>query len=107
MTEAEWLVCPSPSSMMEGKWKRTTRKLRLLTCACYRRVWHLLSDAGRAGIEVAERHADGKASKSELQAVQPPFVEKGRVGDNGVHFATAPDRLFRSWIGSVLSFAAW
>jgi hypothetical protein len=95
--------------MIEGKrgWRRSTRKLRLLVCACYRRVWHLLSDAGRKAIEVAERHADGRATNEELHAIQPAFIRGGNIADNGVHHAAAPNRFFRSWIKSALSFAVW
>ncbi|MGH7171452.1 MAG: hypothetical protein ACRELG_14345 [Gemmataceae bacterium] len=109
MTEAEWLACPYPSRMIEGKrgWRRSTRKLRLLTCACYRRVGHLLSDTGRKAIEVAERHADGRATNAELHTAQPAYIRGGNIADNGAHHAAAPNPLFRSWVGSALSYAAW
>jgi hypothetical protein len=109
MTEAEWLSCPYPSRLIAGKrgWQRSTRKLRLLTCACYRRIWHLLTAASRNAVETAERHADGAATNAELQAVQPAHVQGGSIPDNGVHFLAAPSRLFRSWVDSALSYAAW
>ncbi|WP_434424741.1 hypothetical protein [Nannocystis pusilla] len=45
------------------------RKLRLLACACARARWSGLAlDACRAGVEIAERHADGQATDAELKA---------------------------------------
>jgi hypothetical protein len=45
MTEQEWLACDDPRLMLEFlKGKASDRKLRLFTCACLRRVWHLLPD---------------------------------------------------------------
>jgi hypothetical protein len=109
MTEAEWLACPYPTRMIEGKRgrRRSTRKLRLLACACSRRVWHLLTDAGRNAVLIAEQHADGGLSNELLNVAQPAFVHGGNVADNGVHFGAAPNRLFRSWVHSAMSFAAW
>ena len=42
------------------------RRLRLYACACCRRVWHLFGGRERTIVEVAERAADGRASRSEL-----------------------------------------
>jgi hypothetical protein len=43
------------------------RKLRLYSCACCRRIWHLnLTPAGRQAVEVAERFVDGLAGEEEL-----------------------------------------
>jgi hypothetical protein len=47
----------------------SSRKLRLLACACARRIWHLIPDVQcRRAVEVAERFADGMAETAELQA---------------------------------------
>lgn len=71
MTEAEWLTSDDPQAMLrylQGK-ANLNRKLRLFACAWVRRVWHLLDDeCGRQAVEVAERFADGLASKAELSA---------------------------------------
>lgn len=43
--------------------------LRLFACSCVREVWDLLTDKrSRNAVEVAERHAHGKASDDELRA---------------------------------------
>jgi hypothetical protein len=69
MTEAEWLRCREPVSMLESLgWKANDRKLRLVAVACCRRAWPGISVAsGRIAVEVAERHADGAASDEELR----------------------------------------
>jgi hypothetical protein len=47
MTEQEWLTCTDPRPMLEFlRDKASNRKLRLFACACVRRAWHLLTDAG-------------------------------------------------------------
>jgi hypothetical protein len=42
------------------------RKLRLYGCGSCHLIWHWLDRRGRDAVEVAERHADGKASHEEL-----------------------------------------
>lgn len=64
MTEAEWLAATNPTPMwwlVEGR--TTERQLRLVACACCRRIWHLLTDEGsKLLIEAAEQLADGLMS---------------------------------------------
>src|SRR5262245_21001555 len=73
MDEKEWNECQDPQRMLD--FLRTTnraseRKLRLFTCACCRRLWHLASEArSRRAIAIAERYADGLASKEEVGTV--------------------------------------
>src|SRR5438874_7042711 len=109
MTEAEWLACRLPGKMLRGRHAQRmgSRKLRLLACACCRRVWHLLSEAGRQGAEVSERYADGLATAEELAAARPPIVQGGNVADNSMYFAAAPNRFLRTWAARGLAFAAW
>jgi hypothetical protein len=68
MTEAEWLACPNPWTMLEYVRESTSeRKLRLFACAACRSLWHLLTDArSRQGVEVAELHADKLTTAEQL-----------------------------------------
>lgn len=60
MTEAEWQVCSHPLAMLDVAGERlSTRKLRLLACACGRRVWPSLpNNYGHDMLQIAERLAD-------------------------------------------------
>jgi hypothetical protein len=110
MTESEWMACDHVGSLMVARrgWKRTTRKLRLLVCGYFRRIWHLPSDAGRSAIEVAERHADGWATNDELTTIRPDLDRKTptNIADIGIHYAAAPNRIFRNWATTALVHAA-
>jgi hypothetical protein len=68
MTEAEWLACANPDVMLDYLEKSASeRKLRLYGCACCRRIVQLLTDErSRAALEIAQRFADGLASREEL-----------------------------------------
>jgi hypothetical protein len=77
MTKKEWLACDDLWPLLEHLQKKgnrkcptpTERKLRLLACACCRRIWHyMLDERSRTAVEVAERCADGKVSQKELRA---------------------------------------
>jgi hypothetical protein len=72
MTEAEWLDCLDPEPMLAFvQGKASNRKLRLFACAGCRWVWHLLNyGRSRRAVEVAERYADGKATRNELAAAR-------------------------------------
>jgi hypothetical protein len=85
MTESEWLTSADPTAMLTALttgrtpevWDRIRHKLnrpsdrllRLFACACVRQVWHLLTDErSRRAVEVAERFADGAATRAEAHA---------------------------------------
>ena len=72
MTEAEWLASTDPRPMLEYlRGKVSDRKLRLFACACARQSRHLLDDQrSRTAVEVAEKYADGLATKEELVAAR-------------------------------------
>jgi len=79
MTEAEWLVCTDPKPMWVYLHYNggSFRKLRLLACACLRRIWHLLTDERcRKAVEVAERDAEGLATEADVFAA----LDMGRDG---------------------------
>jgi hypothetical protein len=68
-TEAGWLACSYPGSMLPYVLRGSARKLRLFCCACVRRFWDLLTDErSRQAVEAAERWADGQATAKELAA---------------------------------------
>ncbi len=69
MTKAEWDRCTNPAPMLDFlRGKVADRKLRLFACACCRHIWPLLGDERfRRAVEVAERFADGLASREEAE----------------------------------------
>jgi hypothetical protein len=71
---AEWRDCREPELLRQCLeqlgYRFRPRKRRLLACACCRRHWHRLPDErSRSAVEVAERYADGTASRRQLRAV--------------------------------------
>jgi hypothetical protein len=85
MTEAEWLACASPGTMLQylcdrrgaARRKNGRRKLRLLACACCRRVWHKLTEErDRHIVLVAEDLADGLASAEEVDSARRRCLDR-------------------------------
>jgi hypothetical protein len=86
MTETEWLADKPPeewlldcsvSSLLRSK--ASERKSRLFAVACCRRVEGWLTDddeSCRHAIEIAEKHADGQASKEELALAYRQAAER-------------------------------
>jgi hypothetical protein len=74
MNEALWLVGSQPTPSLEflrHAGGASDRKLRLMACACCRRLWPLLTDErSRAAVEVGERFADGLACRRELASAR-------------------------------------
>jgi len=63
-SKPEWLVwiATRPNVLTE-------KELILFSCFCVRRVWHLLDDEGsKNAVVVAEKYANGEATKDELSA---------------------------------------
>jgi hypothetical protein len=72
MKEDEWLACNDPRRLLDFlRGRASDRKRHLFTCACCRRVWHLLADQrSRQAVEVGERYADGRATRADLLAAR-------------------------------------
>jgi hypothetical protein len=72
LREREWLSHHEhPDSLLSDDFPNSIseRKRRLLATAFCRRVWHLFTDErGRQAVEVAERYADGQATRDELRS---------------------------------------
>jgi hypothetical protein len=68
MTEQQWLQEAEPARLLDAfPGLVSDRQLRLFACACCRKAWDLLTDErSRRAVEMAERYADGKASKTQL-----------------------------------------
>jgi hypothetical protein len=73
MTAREWDTDQRPEQLLWAVQGRPSyRKLRLLACACCRRLWDVLaSDADRARVASTEQYADGLISESEYLAAFP------------------------------------
>src|SRR5262249_29428433 len=115
-TEAEWLRCGTPYLLvtaLEGRcrnWKAdwfgwlgfrhgkvSERKLRLVACACCRRIWHLLLDErSRRAVEVSQRFGDGLASEQEVQAAAAAAWEVQDFPASVAAFRTAAGH----WVGA-------
>jgi hypothetical protein len=65
MTEAEWLECASPGTMLEFlDGKATERKTRLFACACCRRIWGLIvNESLRRAVVIAEDYPSERAER--------------------------------------------
>ena len=96
MTEQEWLACTDPTEMMyvSGEQGRLTeRRDRYFSCACCRRIWHLLPDeASRTAVRVAEHYLDGLASVELLDTASRAAEIHGGSAANAAAGAAFPRR---------------
>src|SRR5438046_976927 len=67
VTEDQWLACTEPETLLLFlKGKASERKLRLVACACCRRIWHLLDGWSQNAIEVTEKYVSGSAGQTAM-----------------------------------------
>ena len=110
MTEAEWLGHEQIGPLWAFlRAKGGGRKLRLFACACCRRAWALLPEDGRSVVEVAERYADGLASRPVLEEAKDSLDMGACVDEHHAYclrmeaehypFATAAERdaAYEAW----------
>lgn len=73
MTEAEWLVCEEPEDLRVALVQLgsvSERRLRLVSCACSRRFWKLITDKrGQQAVDGTERYVEGQISAAELESL--------------------------------------
>ena len=100
VTEEKWLQCGSMQDMPHNLDYCFGRCGVLFAAACCRSVWHLLRDeSGRAAVLVAERYADGDATREELEAAEQRTYEAGET-----MFESMPDL---AWKASPAWHAMW
>jgi hypothetical protein len=88
MTEEEWLTSVQLVTMLASLTVISDRKERLFARACCQRVWNLLpDDRSRAGVEIAERYADGLISQDELFDAWERDFMRGLGGGEGRRLA--------------------
>ncbi len=109
MTEAEWLTCTDPQPMLEFlRGKASDRKLRLLTCACCRRIWQLMKDErSRKAVEVLERSPECPENDNEWQsagaATNDAWFELERDNTERLESSAAADLCAR-WAAYYINF---
>jgi hypothetical protein len=82
LTEEQWLASNEEWRLLRhlqqhclvSRTRGGKRRQRLYACACCRRAWHLFGERERTIVEVAERAADGRASRGELAEAEQAAV---------------------------------
>lgn len=88
MTESEWLDCTQPTLLLEFlRGKASNRKIRLFSCACCRRIWHLMNAKSREIVMLAELYADGLVAENERLAARQLPSETGADAASRAAFA--------------------
>jgi hypothetical protein len=89
--EATWLACADPAPMLEFlRGRASARKLRLFAVACCHLVWHWFPDPrSQECVRLAERFADGQASREELDRARSALG--GVVNSDDVEGAEAAE----------------
>ncbi len=77
MTEAEWLTCAEPTTMLYfiRRSGGSDRKLRLFGSACYRSLWATspVSQLHWDVLRASESYADGQIAKQEFRLIRKPL----------------------------------
>ena len=85
MTEADWLACTDPDRMLAFLEKKvSSRKARLFSVACCRRIWDFLDESlSLKAVEVAESYADDEWNETALPDAHSDSVDAwdGKPGD--------------------------
>jgi hypothetical protein len=83
MTEADWLACSDPQTMLDFlRGKASDRKLRLFACAAFRRGGvGLVLPADHEACALVERWADGAATASEAAGLLARLDNPGPIPD--------------------------
>jgi hypothetical protein len=94
MTEDEWIACKDYDALLKTVLASDDpgEAVRLWSCRCVRRVWHLLADQrSRDAVDVAERLALSEAGREELDTAfrraHTAWVERSQSADD--HAAAA------------------
>jgi hypothetical protein len=114
MTALEWLNSTHPKkmlSLLRVRGQLSPRKARLLSCACVRRVHHLLVDhRSRLAVDVAEQVAEGRAGAAARAAAEKGAREGlgAQAGKEGLAAIAAMLALGRRCpVVRVMDYAAW
>ncbi len=76
MTEAEWLACRNPKSILRGVGKKwTSRKEQLFLPGVGRLLWEQLTDPMRQMFELYERFADGEVEYAAYREKQTRVMD--------------------------------
>jgi hypothetical protein len=120
MDESKWFAEREPQRMIRAiesfgrvrRTKRGRRQKRLVVCGCCRLIWEHFRDSRLTdAVEIAERFADGLASKEELRLAggtfRPMSFSEYDPEEPGVHRLTAASMAFATTQDSPLAMAFW
>ncbi|VTR96472.1 Uncharacterized protein (Fragment) OS=uncultured bacterium PE=4 SV=1 [Gemmata massiliana] len=97
MTEAEWLACEDPGTILEFFRDRTSdRKLRLIAVACCQRAKFIVPTDYHDLADIAEAFAEGRASAEDLEAVWARHCRLDSYPDRAAFYDTADPNICAS-----------
>jgi hypothetical protein len=84
VTRTEWAEATGPGDILDAFGKAMSeRKLRLFAIACCRRLWRLIDEKDRRGMEVGELYADGNRCQQTLRRAWRAAQAEAREGGKG------------------------